>query len=216
MASTATELVETEQRGDLLTIALNRPEKLNALTPELIDGVYEVFDDLAADPGAHVLITGNGRVTCAGMDTDIVGSDDYESEFGDVDDTMRRLCERIGEYPYPTAMAGKGAVIGAAFGMSVECDFVILGEDTTFSFPEITYDVCPSVPRITHLRDIVGPRVAKEIVMTGDPVSPSRALSLGLANDVVPEDEVDETARKLLEDISDHDPDLVRQIGDAL
>ncbi|WP_408960569.1 enoyl-CoA hydratase/isomerase family protein [Natrinema sp. 74] len=215
MASTVTELVETKQNGDLLTISLNRPEKLNALTPELINGVYEVFEDLAADPGAHVLLTGNGDVTCAGMDTDIVASDDYDTEFGDVDETMRQLCEHIGEYPYPTAMAGKGAVIGAAFGMSVECDFVILGEDTTFSFPEITYDVCPSVSRIEHLGDVVGPRVAKEMVMTGEPIDPSQARALGLVNAVVPEDEVDAAATKLLEKISEHEADIVRQIGDV-
>jgi enoyl-CoA hydratase/carnithine racemase len=215
MASTATEAVQTDRDGDLLTVTLNRPEKLNALTPELINGLYEVFEDLAVDPGAHVLLTGEGDVTCAGMDTDIVGSDDYEDEFGDVDETMRQVCEQIGDYPYPVAMAGKGAVVGAAFGMSVESDFVVLGEETHFSFPEITYDVCPSVARIEHLGDIVGPRVAKEIVMTGEPVDPSHAHALGLANAVVPPTEVEETAADLLRTIAGHERDLVKQVGEV-
>lgn len=215
MASSTTKLVETERNGDFLTISLNRPDKLNALTPEIIDGMYDVFEELLADPGEHVLITGNGQVTCAGMDVDIVGSDHYETEFGDVDETMRKLCKCIGEYPYPTAMAGKGAVIGAAFGMSIECDFVILGEETKFSFPEITYDVCPSTSRIEHLGDIVGPRIAKEIVMTGNAVPPTRAESLGLANKIVPESEVDDTAAALLREIGKYDTDIVRQINDV-
>ncbi len=215
MTSTATESVQTDRDGDLLTVTLNRPEKLNALTPDLINGLYEVFEGLAADPGAHVLLTGKGKVTCAGMDTDIVGSDEYESEFGDVDETLREVCEQIGDYPYPVAMAGKGAVVGAAFGMSVECDFVVLGEETHFSFPEITYDVCPSISRIDHLGDLVGPRVAKEIVMTGEPVDPAHAYELGLANAVVPPTEVEETARDLLETIAGHESDIVRQVGEV-
>lgn len=216
MTSVATDLVETTRDGDVVTVSLHRPDKLNALTPEIVDGLYGLFEDFADDPGAHVLLTGAGDVTCAGMDTDIVGSDDYQTEFGDVDETMRRLCERIGEYPYPVAMAGKGAVIGAAFAMSIECDFVVLGEETRFSFPEITYDVCPSAGRITHLSDVVGPRVAKEVVMTGDPISPERAHDLGLANAVVPEQEVESTARNLLSTIADHDADLVRQVGEVV
>ena len=69
------------------------------------------------------------------MDTDIVRSDDHDTEFGGVDETMRQFCEHIGDYPYPMEMAGKGAVIGAAFGMSIECDFVVLVEETTFPSP---------------------------------------------------------------------------------
>lgn len=76
MVSVDTNYLEITEGEDIVTVKLARPEKLNALLPEMIDGLVEVFTALTADPGRGVLLTGKGDVTCAGMDTEIV-SDEY-------------------------------------------------------------------------------------------------------------------------------------------
>jgi enoyl-CoA hydratase/carnithine racemase len=203
---------------DVVTIAFNRPDSLNSLTIELVDELQSVLEELHEDPPRCVLLTGTGDVTTAGVDMEIA-----EQEYGTGD--QKRMEEKYVEirtlletFPRPTAMAGKGAVVGAGFGMAIDVDFVVLGADTTLSLPEIklglsTHEV------VDTLSDIVGVRVAKEICYLGEPIAPERALEVGLVNEVVPEEAVEETARGIVETIAGYDAayetECVERISDA-
>lgn len=205
----SSDLVQLEANASHLTIRLNRPESLNALNADLVTALHETMTRVTEAPEKPLLLTGAGRATCAGMDTDLVSQPDYRTRFADTDEKNRQARALLREYPYPTVMAAKGAVIGAGFLLSVACDLVVLGEECHYSLPEVQYDiVAPS----THLERLVGPRLAKEIQLTGEPIAPDRAAAIGLVNTVVPEDEVDDTARALIEDIGRHDLEVIRAI----
>ena len=209
MAPTEDEsLVRRTDSADVVTLTLNRPRKLNAFDDPMLEAFHEKLTALVEDPAGGLLITGAGRATCAGRDTDIVSDPDYH---GGGHPFLDEIGPLIRAYPRPTAMAGKGAVIGMGFEYSLACDFVVFGEETQIAFPEIQYDIDVS-DFVGELIRYVNPRVAKEMVMTGEPISPGRAHELGLANDVVPEDAVEERTRELLENVVRHETDILENM----
>lgn len=208
MVTTGTDLLALEADEDVVTVRLSRPDSLNALNPEMIEGLVDVFEQLHDDPGRGVLLTGEGRVTCAGMDREIVGGGNYSAEYGDLNATLGRLYDLAASYPAPVAIAGRGALVGAGSVLSLSVEFLVLGAETTYSFPEVQFRIASE--RIAgRLPAIAGRRVAAELALTGEPIDPERAKSVGLVNDVVPEDAVEARARELLETVCAHDRETV-------
>ncbi|ELY50455.1 enoyl-CoA hydratase/isomerase family protein [Natronolimnohabitans innermongolicus] len=213
MSVDSTDLVELDRTDDLLEVRLNRPDKLNALNPELIEGLHEAFTAVADERGLGIVITGAGRVTCAGMDTEIV-SGDY-GEYPDLHATLQEVYQLIETHPGPVAIAGRGALVGAGAIISLSCEFVVLSEDATFAIPEVKYDIA-SARAADRLPDVVGPRAAAELLLTGEEIDPERARSLGLATDVVPSDAVEDRARELVATVGDHDPETIAELIELL
>lgn len=210
MVTVDTEFLEVGETADLVTVELVRPEKLNALVPEMIEGLDAVFDELAEDRGRGVLLTGRGDVTCAGMDTEIV-SGDYANDYSELDATLQGLYRQIAAHPGPVAMAGRGALVGVGAVLSLSCEFLVLGEETTYAVPEVGYGIV-SERTAAVLPGIVGRRVAAEMLLTGEAIDPERAHDVGLANDVVAEESVEARARELLAAVADHDDETVADI----
>lgn len=213
MVEVPTPTLRTEVDDDLLTVRLHRPDRLNAIDDEMLDGLIEVFETISADPTHCVRITGSGRATCAGVDLDVV--EQPRSAKPTFREREYRLFELIDDYPRPTAVAGKGALIGAAFIVALTADFVVLGEETTFSFPEIKYGIHSEWTTAT-LADMIGKRAATDVVLRGEPIPPERALGLGLATEVVPEAEVEARTAEILRDVSSYDEEAVRATKDRL
>lgn len=215
MVTVDTDLVQVADSGGIAEITLSRPDKLNALNPEMVEGLADALDQLNADPGPGVLIDGVGRVTCAGMDRDIVGGGNYEAEYGDLNETVGRVYDLAAAYPRPVAVAGRGALIGAAAILSLCCEFLVLDEEAKYAVPEVSYGIASE--RITTLLpEIAGNRIAAEMALTGESIDPQRAYEVGLANDVVPADEVADRARDLLETVGEHDEGTVERLVEQL
>lgn len=205
-------LVEQERSDSLTTIRFNRPDKLNAVNLDLLREFEATLAEEREDPADALVLTGAGDATCAGMDQDLVTDPEYHEkyheEIGSLND---QAIDHIESYPGPTILAAKGALVGEAFMFSLYVDFIVAGEETHLSLPEIKYGIntSESIPTLTQL---VGLRAAKEIAMTGEAIPPERALNLGLVNDVVPESEVDETARNLAADLAKYDADILHEM----
>lgn len=214
MIETDTPFVDVEETDAVVTVRLNRPDKLNAIGPELVSGLHEALSSLV-DDDRGVLLTGAGRATCAGMDTEIVGDGDYPEAYPELHENLRAAQGLLVERSAPSAMAGFGVLVGAGFSFSLRCDFLVLGEETTCSLPEIRYDI-PVARNATLLSELVSPRVAKEIALTGRRFDPQRLYDVGLANDVVPDDEVETTTHSLLEEIAGYDTGHVAEVIDRL
>ena len=198
--------VRLEEHDRIVELRFDRPEKLNAIHDPLLEDLHAALTRVSEAPSKPLLVTGEGRVTCAGRDVETVSDPDYEPHPLQPD-----LSPLLAAYPYPTAMAGKGAVVGQAFLLSLQCDFFVVGEGTTLTMPEIKFDIDTS-EYLERLAAIVGNRVATEIVATGDEISPERSYELGLANDIVPEDAVDVRAREFLSDLAENDAGILRSI----
>ncbi len=214
MVDSGTPLVETAETNGVITLRLNRPDKLNALNTELVTGLRDVLLELE-DDDRGIAITGAGRATCAGMDTDIVGGGDYPEAYPELDATLRELYDLLAERTAPSAIAGHGVLVGAGFSLSLRCDFLFVGRETTLSLPEIRYDI-PVDRNAVLLAELVGPRIAKEIILTGRQLDPDRLERLGLVNAVVDEDAVEDTAVEMLEEIATYDADCVSGALSAL
>lgn len=200
-------LVKTKEIDDIVEIRLNRPDKLNAVNEELEEALHAELQRLSRDPTHAILLTGAGRATCAGADTDMVSEPGYKERHS-LAHRYRHVenPKLLEDYPLPTAMAAKGAVAGTGFTFSLCCDFVVLGEDTHYSYPEVKHGIIGVPERIERA---VGPRLTKEIMLTGDPIRPERAREMGLVNHVVPEDEVEERTYELLGRVMENDTDTV-------
>ncbi len=211
----STELVTVEQSDGIATVRLNRPDKLNAVTLELLSELRDAFLDLPDEEIQGLVLAGNGPATCAGMDREIVSDPEYDEKYADRitelnDDIYGFLASR----PYPTVVAARGALVGIGFILSLRSDFLVLGEETTLSLPEVQFGIA-ATHTVDPLERLVGTRAAKEIVLTGDAIDPTRARELGLANRVVPEDDVEEAARDLVGGIAEHDSDAVSELKSA-
>jgi enoyl-CoA hydratase/carnithine racemase len=205
------ELVELSDNETHITVEFNRPEKRNAVNPAMADDLYDIFSELHAAPSKGLLMTGKGPVTCAGVDTDVATSEDYFKEYPNYNKKVHDVLQFIRRYPNVTVFAGKGAAMGAGFSFALYSDFAVLGEETKFSYPEIKYGLSsPRPPQL--LAEVVGLRMAKEIVLTGEPIPPKKAQDIGLVNEVVPEDEVEDAAREILKNLSEYDPEVIEQV----
>ncbi|WP_049924983.1 enoyl-CoA hydratase/isomerase family protein [Halopiger goleimassiliensis] len=210
------ELVDLEITNGVAIVRLNRPESLNAVTLELLSDLRDALVDLPEDDIGGLVITGAGEVTCAGMDREIVADPAYDEKFADdIDALTAEVYDVLSSRSYPTAVAARGALVGIGFILSLRCDFLVVGEETTLSMPEVQFGIA-ATEAVPYLEAIVGTRPAKEIALTGDALPPERARELGLANRVVPESEVEATTRELVEEIAAHDPDAVGRLKAAM
>jgi enoyl-CoA hydratase/carnithine racemase len=158
MVRVATNYGEVHEDGDVLTLELARPDKLKALLPDMIEGMASATEELAADPGPAVLVGGQGRVTTAGMDQDIVAGD-YTGEYGDGNARLGELYRFVMACPRSVAVCGRGALIVADAIPSQAAEFCVLGTDVRFYVPEVSYGIASE--HITRLlRPIPGRQVA--------------------------------------------------------
>jgi enoyl-CoA hydratase/carnithine racemase len=202
----STDRLRTIHHDAVTELRLDRPAKLNAVDDEMLVALHDRLADVSSDPTTALLLSGEGRVTCAGRDLAAVSDPEYERH-----ERQSALMDLLRSYPLPTAMAGKGAVVGFGFALQLDCDFLVVGEETALSLPEVEFDVDVS-DRIEPLADVVGRRIAVAMVCSGAAIDGPRAYDLGLANDVVPESQVDERARAFLTATMETDSRLLRSI----
>jgi enoyl-CoA hydratase/carnithine racemase len=209
-----TPLLETESNDEVLTVRLNRPDTQNALNRELLSGLHTLWESLHQDATKAVLITGEGDTTCSGADRDLLEGG-VSDDAGGPGDLLHEVFHLIQTYSRPTVMACKGKVLGGGFGMAMECDLAVIGDETTFAYPETKIGVFSGrIPEL--LEHLVGASVAKEVTLVGDPIPPERAKALGLVFDVVPESEVDGVAANLVQSLAGYDAKAVELTKETL
>lgn len=174
-----------DRNGGIAVLTLNRPEKRNALSAELINELEHSIFALAEDDSLRVLIvTGAGDAFCAG--TDISGLTNLTlSEATDVSTRGQQLCDRIESFPVPIIAAINGIAAGGGCELALACHLRIGSEDAMFSLPETKLGLIPAYGGTQRLsRDIAIAR-ALEIMLAGKSVDAYTALKLGLLNRVV-------------------------------
>lgn len=187
--------VDLDVTDGIATVTLNQPEKMNALSPGIVDGIDEaVGESERHDDARCVLLEGAGDAFCAGGD--IAGMAEREDLGGHeraagVIDQAERVALRLYECDLPTIAAVDGYCLGAGLGVALACDVVLASEAATFSLAfrnvGLTLDYATSyfVPRA------VGPYKAKELALTGEQFSGDRAAEMGLVNRAFPPESFD-------------------------
>ena len=194
--------------GQVAYLTLNRPEALNALTPAQRDRLVQLFGEASADPDVRaVVLTGTGRGFCAGADLRGgagagergAGGVAGERVAGDVARMIRegaqRLVAAVLDCEKPVIAAVNGTAAGLGAHLALACDLVLAAESARFIEVFVRRGLVPDGGGAYLLPRLVGPRRAKELMFFGDALSAPDAERLGLVNRVVPDGELDKTAR---------------------
>jgi enoyl-CoA hydratase/carnithine racemase len=178
-----TENIQLEKKNFIATIMLNRPEKLNAVTPAMADALREAAAEVNADPAIRVVVlTGAGpKSFCAG--SDIKELDDYETpwEFRNRPD----YCDAIRDIRKPIICAVNGYCLGGGLELAMTCDIRIASENAIFGAPEIKLGWVGGGGMAFALAHSIGPSNAAMMLYTGDPVDAKKALSWGIISEVI-------------------------------
>lgn len=180
-------------------LTLDRPEALNALTPDQRELLIELLADASADPGVRaVVVTGTGRGFCAGADLR-GGAAGGERVAGDVARMIRtgaqRLIAAVLDCEKPVIAAVNGTAAGLGAHLALACDLVLAAESAKFIEVFVRRGLVPDGGGAYLLPRLIGPHRAKELMFFGDALSAADAERIGLVNRVVSDAELDKTAR---------------------
>ena len=192
-------LVLTEDRDGVRHVILNRPEKRNALSGEVIRELGAALEEAAADDSVRVLVLrGEGPMFSAGMD--LADLRDLSENPGGLRTFRRPLLgwwNLLEEMPKPTICQIHGAALGGAFELALACDFRIMAEDAAAGIMEVRIGLLPDVGGCSRLPSIVGLGNAKELIMTGKVIDGREAHRIGFANRIAPADSLDDLTEAL-------------------
>ena len=205
------EHIQTTHADGVLTITLNRPEKLNAFVGRMRRDLAEILERAATDASARcVVLTGAGRAFCSGGDiaymAELIENDDAE-EFGRLLGAARRVLHAIREMPKPVLAAINGAAAGAGFNLALACDLRIASDKATFAQSFAKIGLHPDWGGTYFLPRLVPANIACEMFFLGDALTAERAFQLGLVNRVVPH-EMLETETHILATRLSHAPPI--------
>jgi enoyl-CoA hydratase len=204
----ASDVVLYERTGHIATVTLNRPERMNALSPEVFARLPEVWEEFAADDGARVaILTGAGdRAFSAGADLKVMSESGGPGGFGRGRRGMGGSMAPIGWKPVIAAI--NGYAIAGGWWLAQLCDIRIASDQARLGISEVKWNL--PAGWVTDLTRIIGMGHALEITLTGEQISAQRAYEIGFVNKVVPHAELMTAAREMAGIIADNGPMSVR------
>jgi methylglutaconyl-CoA hydratase len=186
-------LIEQKDRATFLT--LNRPERRNALTIELLTELTAALEAAAADPAQRLLVLrGAGQAFCAGLDLQETTVTEKAHRSAEM---VARTLLAISQTRLITIAQVHGAALAGGAGLMSACDFVIAAERTKIGYPETKRGLVAGLV-MTFLRRQLRERDIRELLFTGDLISPERAREIGLVNRVVAHDELEKETEKIM------------------
>jgi enoyl-CoA hydratase/carnithine racemase len=207
------ETILVEHGGSIVTVVLNRPEKLNALTRPMWKRLGEVFGELSASESVRCII-----IRGAGTKAFAPGNDisEFATERSNVEqaraygDDMRRTIEAIGNCRHPVVAQIHGICVGGGLEIAGLADLRICGESSRFGVPINRLGLVMAYAEIGSLISLAGEATALEILLEGRIFEAKEALDKGLVTRVVPDDQVEKEARDTAERIADGAPLVAR------
>jgi enoyl-CoA hydratase/carnithine racemase len=189
--------VDYELDQSVARIFLNRPHRLNAVVPELTDGLVAAFKRAGEDEARVVVLAGRGRAFCSGHDLKEPQPAETVLQTRLRVDGIQDVTRAIRRFPGPVIAAVHGYALGAGCEFALGCDLVAAAEDAQFGFPEVSVglSVTGGISRLLPL--LAGPVVAKELLLLGERFSAARALELRLVNRVTAPGQHEQVAAEL-------------------
>jgi enoyl-CoA hydratase len=209
--------LEIEQHGEVLVVTMNRPEAKNALSPEMLVGLADAWDQIDADPGIRcAVLTGAGGVFCAGADLKAMNNAQADS------DASRRFREDAGlawkallrhhRLTKPLIAAVEGYAVAGGTEILQATDIRVAGESAVFGVVEVTRGLFPLGGSTVRLRRQIPYAKAMELLLTGDTISAAEAERIGLVSRVVPDGQALERALEIAAKIARNGPLAVQAV----
>ena len=199
--------VVIERSPDVLTFTLHNPRHENEVTGTMFDAMLAELRSEAVNPAARVLrIRALGKVFCTGREH--AGRD--AQSIGKEASRLIAFKRALRTSPLISVAEVHGDAFGFGFGLAIVCDFVLVAENASLAFPEMRFGLAPSAI-MAYLGEYALPRAAFPLVLLGDPVSPERALQIGLISQICAAEQLVGEADALVERILRLDPDATRR-----
>jgi enoyl-CoA hydratase len=199
-----------EKEGAIATITLNRPDQMNALSPELLGELCQAFKRLQADREVlAVILTGNGRAFCAGLDLKAMEASPTGMKIFAIDGE-NDVARAMADFDRPIIVAVNGVAATGGFELALMGDILLASEYARFADTHCRVGLAPGWGLSQKLSRLIGPSRAKEAHFTGNFISAEQAEEWGLVSRVVPDDNLMSDARHVAEDIASCVPSTVK------
>lgn len=192
-------------------VTLNRPEKRNAVSFELLEELMAALDEVERSPAQVLIVTGAGKAFCAGLDLEELKALLGKTHEENVQDSARmaRIFRRIYDYPKPTIAAVNGHAIGGGTGIAFMSDFTLAVPEAKFGYTEVKIGFVPAIVSSVLVWQ-VGHKIARDLLMTGRLFEAAEAHRYGLVNEVVPPERLLPRAHHLAAQLLENSPSSVR------
>ncbi len=208
--------VRYEVDGHVARLTIDRPEKRNALSWDVMTELRQRFADAKADPEVRVVVlTGAGeKAFCAGADLTGMAEGAGYAQLHDGRGELARLFREMWELGKPIIARVRGYALAGGFGLALACDLVVCSDDARFGTPEINVGLWPHMITVPLTRSMP-PKRALELMMTGRRLDAAEADRIGFVHRVVPDDELDGAVDELAEVLAAKSPSIMKLGRDA-
>ncbi len=208
--------VELEKRDGIAVIRINRPDKLNALAPEVLEDLERAVDDVNSDPDVRaVVITGTGKAFVAGADIKYIGTLDEEGGYR-MAKVGQKVFGKIEDSPKVFIAAVNGYALGGGCELALACDFIVASENAVFGQPEVDLGIMPGWGATQRMSRKLGQGWAKYLILTGERISAHKAYEIGLVQKVVNHDNLMDEALNLAQTVASKGPLAVALAKEAI
>jgi methylglutaconyl-CoA hydratase len=193
------------------TITLNRPEKRNAISFELIDDLLQALEEVEKSGALVLILTGAGKAFCSGMDLENLKSLLGRTPQQNLHDseTMVRLFRSLYEFPKVTIAAVNGPAIAGGTGLALLCDFTLAVPEAKFGYTEVRIGFVPAIVSTFLLRQ-TGEKYARDLLLTGRIIGAEEAARMGLVNEITEPQNLMARARALAAQLMENSPSSLR------
>jgi methylglutaconyl-CoA hydratase len=197
-----------EVSAPLAIITLNRPDKRNALNPQLVSELTDAFSAAETDPQCRVvLLRAEGKAFCAGLDLDAlqqIAKMSYEENLAD-SRKLAALFRKIYTLPKPVISVVQGPAVAGGCGLATVCDITLATPEAKFGYTEVRIGFLAAIVSVFLVR-MIGEKRARELLLMGKLIDPQEALRIGLINEVVPADQIFPRAKQLAAELANNSP----------
>src|SRR5579885_3681477 len=189
-----------EYAGPVATITLNRQEKRNSISTQMIGELQTAFDEIEASHTRVAILTGAGKAFCAGMDLEMLAAIAQQTAHENQEDSRRmaKLFRRVWSFPRPLIAAVNGHALAGGCGIATLCDFTLAVPEAKFGYTEVKIGFLPAIVSVFLTRQI-GEKRARDLLLTGRLVDAAEAKELGLVNEIVAAERLAERVSALAE-----------------
>jgi methylglutaconyl-CoA hydratase len=187
-----------EREGEVAIITLNRPERRNAISTEMIEELLAALDETESSGARVVILTGAGKAFCSGMDLEglrAIASQTPEEHLQD-SRRMAKMFRRVYSFPLPIIAAVNGAAIAGGCGLATLADFTLAVPEAKFGYTEVRIGFVPAIVSV-FLRRQIGEKRARDLLLSGRVFDAAEAQAMGLVTRLEPAEKLLEAAKEL-------------------
>ena len=204
------ETLVCKKEQSILLVELNRPEKLNAFNDQIFRDISRITEIASSEPEVRVVVfKGRGRAFSSGADLAELSGRITEIDSGTLEQHIRaaqEVMDQVEAVPQPTIAAINGPAVGAGFQLALACDFRIAAKGIKMGLSDVKIGIIPALGATTRLPKLIGLAKSKELIMGGNLITSEDAYQIGLLNQLVEIDDLDEAAINLAKNLKQSAP----------